>query len=32
MVSSDVFAFGRSGLSEFLYAPVGNEANEMTSA
>ena len=30
MVSSDVFAFGRSGLSEFLYAPVGNEANDMT--
>jgi hypothetical protein len=30
MASSDVFAFGRSGLSEFLYAPVGNEANDMT--
>ena len=30
MVSSDVFAFGRSGLSEFLYAPVGDEANDMT--
>src|ERR1700693_698900 len=30
MVSSDVFAFGRSGLNEFLYAPVGNEANDMT--
>ncbi len=30
MVSSDVFAFGRSGLNEFLYAPVGNDANDMT--
>jgi hypothetical protein len=30
MASSDAFAFRRSGLNEFLYAPVGSEANGMT--
>jgi hypothetical protein len=30
MASSDAFALRRSGLNEFLYAPVGTEANGMT--
>jgi hypothetical protein len=30
MPSSDAFAFSRSGLNEFLFAPVGTEANGMT--
>ena len=30
MPSSDAFALGRSGLNEFLFAPVGTEANGMT--
>jgi hypothetical protein len=30
MPDSDAFAFRRSGLSEFLFAPVGTEANGMT--
>ena len=30
MPESDAFAFRRSGLSEFLFAPVGIEANGMT--
>jgi hypothetical protein len=30
MPESDAFAFRRSGLSEFLFAPVGTEANGMT--
>jgi hypothetical protein len=30
MPSSDAFALRRSGLNEFLFAPVGTEANGMT--
>ena len=30
MPSSDAFALSRSGLNEFLFAPVGTEANGMT--
>jgi hypothetical protein len=30
MSSSDAFALRRSGLNEFLFAPVGTEANGMT--
>ena len=30
MPSSDAFAFQQSGLNEFLFAPVGTEANGMT--
>ena len=30
MPNSDVFALRRSGLNEFLFAPVGTEANGMT--
>lgn len=30
MTSTDAFALRRSGLSEFLFAPVGTEANGMT--
>jgi hypothetical protein len=30
MVSTDAFALRRSGLNEFLFAPVGTEANGMT--
>lgn len=30
MPDSDAFAFRRSGLSDFLFAPVGTEANGMT--
>lgn len=30
MASSDAFALRRSGLNEFLFAPVGTEANGMT--
>ena len=30
MPSSDAFAFRQSGLNEFLFAPVGTEANGMT--
>ena len=30
MPSSDAFAFSRSGLNEFLFAPVGTESNGMT--
>ena len=30
MPSSDVFALRQSGLNEFLFAPVGTEANGMT--
>jgi hypothetical protein len=30
MPSSDTFALSRSGLNEFLFAPVGTEANGMT--
>jgi hypothetical protein len=30
MPSSDAFALQRSGLNEFLFAPVGTEANGMT--
>ena len=30
MPSSDPFAFQQSGLNEFLFAPVGTEANGMT--
>ncbi len=30
MATSDAFALARSGLNEFLFAPVGTEANGMT--
>jgi hypothetical protein len=30
MSNSDAFALRRSGLNEFLFAPVGTEANGMT--
>ncbi len=30
MPSTDAFALSRSGLNEFLYAPIGTEANGMT--
>jgi hypothetical protein len=30
MVNTDAFALRRSGQSEFLFAPVGTEANGMT--
>ena len=30
MASSDAFALRQSGLNEFLFAPVGTEANGMT--
>ncbi|HTI79566.1 MAG TPA: hypothetical protein VL614_03860 [Acetobacteraceae bacterium] len=30
MASSDAFALRRSGLNEFLFAPIGTEANGMT--
>ena len=30
MANTDAFALRRSGLNEFLYAPVGTEANGMT--